>query len=153
MVAVSNMVDLTVEDGVAILTVDNPPVNALSSGVRAGLSDGVAQAAADDNVTAIVLICAGRTFIAGADINEIKDIRSKDEAYEKACFGQQILHQISQLPFPTLAVINGACVGGGCELALACNYRIISDDKKAVIAFKGFGVKNLLLRFAKLKIK
>ena len=68
MVAVSNMVDLTVEDGVAILTVDNPPVNALSSGVRAGLSDGVAQAAADDNVTAIVLICAGLTFIACADI-------------------------------------------------------------------------------------
>ncbi|MCP5079546.1 MAG: fatty-acid oxidation protein subunit alpha, partial [Psychromonas sp.] len=72
-------------------------------------------------------------FIAGADINEIKDIRTVDEAYEKAGFGQRILHQIALLPFPSLAVINGACVGGGCELALACSYRIISDDKKAVI--------------------
>ncbi|EAW32215.1 fatty oxidation complex, alpha subunit [marine gamma proteobacterium HTCC2143] len=121
MVAVSNMVDLTVEDGVAILTVDNPPVNALSSGVRAGLSDGVAQAAADDNVTAIVLICAGRTFIAGADITEFGGKATGPSLHEA-------LEAMENCSKPIVAAIHGTVLGGGLETALVCHYRV-SDAK------------------------
>ena len=70
MTALTDMADLSIEDGIAVLTIDNPPVNALSQGVRQGIKDGVEQSLANDDVTAIVLICAGRTFIAGADITE-----------------------------------------------------------------------------------
>ncbi len=121
MVAVSNMVDLTVEDGVAILTVDNPPVNALSSGVRAGLSDGVAQAAADDNVTAIVLICAGRTFIAGADITEFGGKATGPSLHDA-------LEAMENCSKPIVAAIHGTVLGGGLETALVCHYRV-SDAK------------------------
>ena len=121
MVAVSNMVDLTVEDGVAILTVDNPPVNALSSGVRAGLSDGVAQAAADDNVTAIVLICAGRTVIAGADITEFGGKATGPSLHDA-------LEAMENCSKPIVAAIHGTVLGGGLETALVCHYRV-SDAK------------------------
>ena len=121
MVAVSNMVDLTVEDGVAILTVDNPPVNALSGGVRAGLSDGVAQAAADDNVTAIVLICAGRTFIAGADITEFGGKATGPSLHDA-------LEAMENCSKPIVAAIHGTVLGGGLETALVCHYRV-SDAK------------------------
>jgi 3-hydroxyacyl-CoA dehydrogenase len=70
MTAISQSVDLERRGRVAVLTVNNPPVNALSQHVRQGLRDGLKQAAADGNVAAIVITCAGRTFIAGADITE-----------------------------------------------------------------------------------
>ena len=68
MVAINNVTTLDVADGIAVLTIDSPPVNALSGPVRQGLYDGISAALADDDAKAIVLICAGRTFIAGADI-------------------------------------------------------------------------------------
>src|SRR5438477_11452171 len=70
MTAISKSVDLARQGRVAVLTVNNPPVNALSQHVRQGLRDGVTQAVADSGVAAIVITCAGRTFIAGADITE-----------------------------------------------------------------------------------
>ena len=70
MVALTSMVDYHVEEGVAVLTLDNPPVNALSQGVRQGLKEGVEKALADTEVSAILIICQGQTFIAGADISE-----------------------------------------------------------------------------------
>lgn len=122
MVAVSNMVDLTVEDGVAILTVDNPPVNALSAGVRSGLADGVAQAAADDSVSAIVLICAGRTFIAGADITEFGGKATGPSLHDA-------LDAMENCSKPVVAAIHGTVLGGGLETALVCHYRVA--DAKA----------------------
>jgi 3-hydroxyacyl-CoA dehydrogenase/enoyl-CoA hydratase/3-hydroxybutyryl-CoA epimerase len=127
---------INTETGVATLLFDfeNEKINKLDGKTLLELKEHLTALASDKSIKLLVFESAKKgIFIAGADINEIKDIRSKDEAYEKARLGQQILHQISQLPFPSLAVINGACVGGGCELALACDYRIISDDKKAVI--------------------
>src|SRR6202789_3339735 len=70
MAAISSVADLTLEGDIAVLTIDSPPVNALSAAVRDGLRDGMRQAGADPAVKAIVLICGGRTFIAGADISE-----------------------------------------------------------------------------------
>lgn len=73
-------------------------------------------------------------FIAGADINEIKDIREENEAEEKVSFGQNVLNKLEELPFPTIAVIQGVCMGGGTELSLACTYRVVSDHEKVQIA-------------------
>ncbi|WP_022940448.1 3-hydroxyacyl-CoA dehydrogenase NAD-binding domain-containing protein [Psychromonas hadalis] len=129
--------NLSINDsGVATLLfdVENEKINKLDANTLLELKDHLSVLAINQDIKLLVFESAKEgIFIAGADINEIKDIITLDEAYQKARFGQQILHQISQLPFSTLAVINGACVGGGCELALACRYRIMSDDKKAII--------------------
>ena len=124
------------ETGVATLLFDfeNEKINKLDGKSLIELDQYLNELTINGSIKLLVFESAKTgIFIAGADINEIKDIKTNQEAYDKARFGQQILHKITQLPFPSLAVINGACVGGGCELALACSYRIISDDKKAVI--------------------
>ncbi|MBE0498878.1 MAG: enoyl-CoA hydratase/isomerase family protein [Campylobacterales bacterium] len=69
-------------------------------------------------------------FIAGADIAEIEGLRDEEEAYEKVREGQKILSKLCALPFPTLSIIDGACLGGGLELALCCDYRICTEDAK-----------------------
>ena len=79
-----SLVRYEVRDGVAIVTIDNPPVNALSPGVPEGISDAVARAGADSAADAIVLIGAGTTFIAGADINIFKTLRTRAESLERS---------------------------------------------------------------------
>ena len=69
-------------------------------------------------------------FIAGADIKEIKDIIKPEDAFEKSNLGQEILNKIEKLPFTTVSIINGACLGAGLELSLATNFRIVSDSNK-----------------------
>ena len=101
---------------IGIVTVNNPPVNALSSHVRQGLTEAFAQAAADDTV-ATVLICEGRTFIAGADISEFGKPSSGPNFLET-------LGAIENLPKPVVAAIHGTALGGGLETALCCHYRV-----------------------------
>ena len=106
-----------VKDGVAILTVDNPPVNPLSDGVRAGLVDNIKKAEDDSDIIGVVLTGAGRSFIAGADISEFgksPDGPGLDEAFKSLEFCSK----------PVVAAINGSALGGGLETALVCNYRI-----------------------------
>ena len=117
MVALTDMADLTIEDGIAVLTIDNPPVNALSQGVRQGLKDGVEKALADDTVSAIVLICAGRTFIAGADITEFGGPPKEPGLHET-------LENMENSTKPIIAAIHGTALGGGLETALCCHYRV-----------------------------
>ena len=117
MTALTDMADLTIEDGIAIISIDNPPVNALSQGVRQGIKDGLAQCLADDGVTAIVLICAGRTFIAGADITEFAS--APKEPYFHA-----VLDDMENSPKAIIAAIHGTALGGGLETALCCHFRV-----------------------------
>ena len=113
-----------VKDNVALLTVDNPPVNPLSDGVRTGLYESLTKAEEDDSVVGVVLTGNGRAFIAGADISEfggnVEGV-SLNEVFQK-------LEHCSK---PVVAAINGIALGGGLETALCCNYRIA--DKSAFV--------------------
>ncbi len=102
---------------IAVITVDNPPVNALSASVREGLADSLAKAAADAEIKAMVLIGAGRTFIAGADIRE----------FGKPMTGpglQTIINGFEDSVKPIVVAIHGTALGGGLEVALGCHYRV-----------------------------
>ena len=103
-----------VQENVAILTVDNPPVNPLSDGVRTGLYECITKAEDDDSIDAVVLTGNGRAFIAGADISEfggnVEGI-SLNDVFKKLEFCKK----------PIVAAINGIALGGGLETALCCN--------------------------------
>jgi 3-hydroxyacyl-CoA dehydrogenase len=115
---------LTSKDGdVGILTVNNPPVNALSPGVPEGIAAGVEQFEKDDAVKAIVLIGGGRTFIAGADIREFGKMTSSGEGRRGPGFNA-ILDRIEKSSKPVVAAIHGTALGGGLETAMACHYRV-----------------------------
>ena len=106
-----------VEDGIAVVTVDNPPVNALGTAVRNGIAAAIRRAGDDPAVRAVVLICAGRTFFAGADISEFgkppEGIALRD-----------MIAAIEAAPKPVVAAIHGTALGGGLETALGCHYRV-----------------------------
>jgi len=106
-------------DNIALMTIDNPPVNPLSSGVRKGLNDGISAALADNAVQAIVLTGAGRAFIAGADISEFGGASEGPGL-------QDCLQAMDDSPKPIVAAINGTAFGGGLEVALCCHYRVIA---------------------------
>ena len=103
---------------VALLSIDNPPVNPLSSGVRAGLCDGVEKALADDSIHAVVITGMHRAFIAGADISEFGAAASAGPDLN------QVLRDMEACEKPVIAAINGTAFGGGLEVALCCDYRI-----------------------------
>jgi len=117
MTAMSKSVDLERRGRVAVLTVNNPPVNALSQHVRQGLAEGLKAAAADPEVKAVVIVCGGRTFIAGADITEFGKPPTDPSLHT-------VLDLIEGSPKPVIAAIHGTALGGGLEVTLACHYRV-----------------------------
>ncbi len=117
MAAINPVIDLSVEDGVAVITSNHPPVNALSAIVRDGLTAAFAKAIGDDAVKAIVLTCAGRTFFAGADISEFGKP-------PKGASLHSLLDTMESSAKPVVAAIHGTSLGGGFEVALVCHYRV-----------------------------
>jgi 3-hydroxyacyl-CoA dehydrogenase len=120
---------------VAILTIDNPPVNALSYSVRVGLHEGLARAVAAPTVKAIVLMCAGRTFSAGADITEFGRAGGPEEPRVR-----RIVMEIEASTKPVVAALHGTALGGGLELALSCHWRIARGDAKFGLPEVNIGV-------------
>ncbi|HIP87991.1 MAG TPA: enoyl-CoA hydratase [Anaerolineales bacterium] len=122
-----------VEDKIAVLTIDHPPVNSFNKQVVTELGEAIDQLLADDEVKAIVITGGGtNAFVAGADIPEIKELLDDPgEGYTAAREflerGQRVFLKIERASKPVIAAINGFCLGGGLELAMACHMRICSD--------------------------
>lgn len=120
-----------VEDGTAVLTLNNPPVNALSCAVLNELACRIQQNAADPDIRTVVIHSAlPKFFSAGANIQELAALRNSREGQVYAERGQAVLHQIEHLPKPAIAAIEGVCLGGGLELALACPLRIATTASR-----------------------
>lgn len=117
-----DLVDLSIHYGVGVITVNNPPVNALSPGVPEGILEGVAQFAADPSVAAVILIGGGRTFIAGADIKEFRKITSGQRRRGPGLLA--VIDALENCEKPTVAAIHGHAFGGGLEAAQGCHYRV-----------------------------
>src|ERR1041385_3256214 len=115
--ALDQPVSMRRDGNVAIITIDNPPVNALRHGVRAGIKDCVIAARDDASVEAIVLPGAGRTFVAGADITEFGKPPQPPGLME-------VISIIDEVKKPTIAAVHGTPLGGGLELTMGCHFRV-----------------------------
>jgi 3-hydroxyacyl-CoA dehydrogenase len=117
----SDLIQYNIQGKTAVITVNNPPVNALSPGVPEGIAESVARAVSDDAVNAIVLIGGGRTFIAGADIKEFGKITS---GQRKGFSLLPLMQSMEDSPKPVVVAIHGTAFGGGLEVAMGGHYRV-----------------------------
>ena len=132
----NNSLNLKIEDGFAVVEFDQPEakVNVLSSAVMKELEGIIAQLSSRRDLKGLFIASKKPDiFIAGADIKEIENITSSPEAEVKAREGQKIFNALEKLSIPSIALINGACLGGGLELALACDYRLACFGDKVKI--------------------
>src|SRR6266852_5060482 len=120
---VSELVSIRADGGVAVITIDNPPVNAMKHDVRVGLLDLVVRAAGDPDISAVVIACAGRTFVAGADITEFGQPPRQPTAIA-------VIEAIEACPKPVIAALHGTPLGGGLELALGCHFRVAAPGAR-----------------------
>ena len=123
MAQLNKVTDIDINSRIAILTLNSPPVNALSASVREGLYIGIKSAIENEDVEAIVIICKGKTFIAGADISEFGQEPKGPSLYEV----QDMIENSSK---PVISAIHGTALGGGLEVALTCHYRIAVPSSK-----------------------
>src|SRR5215470_10925004 len=119
----SELVSMRTDGGVAVITIDNPPVNAMKYEVRAGLVDLVSRATGDAGISAIVIACAGRTFVAGADITEFGKPPRPPSAIA-------VIEALEACPKPVVAALHGTPLGGGLELALGCHFRVAAPGTR-----------------------
>lgn len=117
-------VTITVTHRTAKVMLSNPPANVLSMAVLKELDQVFAELEADEGVAAVVLTASGRFFCAGADVKELASLATSYQGMDFAGRGQALLNRIERFDKPVIAAINGACLGGGLELAMACHIRI-----------------------------
>ncbi|GGU16289.1 enoyl-CoA hydratase/isomerase family protein [Nocardioides albus] len=122
-----DFVNLTVEDGVGTIRLDRPKMNAISFQVQAELLEVATEAAADDDVRAVVVYGGERLFAAGNDVKEMAGL-SYSEMAKRVAGVQAAVTAVAEIPKPVVAAVTGYALGGGCELALAADFRIAADD-------------------------
>jgi len=127
-------IQVEIEDRIAVLTIDHPPVNSFNAQVVTELEQAIDEMAASDEVKVIIITGGGtKAFVAGADIPEIKEQFENPDAAAVSEFvarGHRTFLKIERLSKPVIAAINGFCLGGGMELAMACHMRICSDKAR-----------------------
>jgi len=129
------MLEVARQSDVVIWTIDRPEAkNALDHDTLDRLADAVREAAADSTLRAAILTGAGHTFVSGGDLRELRDRNSPQDAERFSDLGWDLCHALSELPLPVIAALPGPAIGGGAELALACDIRVA--DVRAKIAFK-----------------
>src|ERR1700760_368581 len=128
------------DDGIVVLTLDDPnqSANTMNAAYAASIKATVDRLEAEkDEITGVVITSAKKTFFAGGDLNDLRKA-TKDQAEEISEFvreGKAVLRRLETLGKPVVAAINGAALGGGLEICLACHHRIALDDAKAVVGF------------------
>lgn len=120
----------TYENKIATITINRPPANALSSGILNELSTVLDEIEPNGDIRVIIIHGEGRFFSAGADIKEFTKVQSGEEFVKLATNGQELFERIETFPKPIIAAIHGAALGGGLELAMACHFRLVSEDAK-----------------------
>lgn len=126
----AKLVELEIRDRLAIITINNPPVNPLTKEVLIELENTVDELSGSEDVWALIITGAGKkAFVAGADIRQFPHLK-QEEGRKMAEWGQQIFDKIAALKMPVIAAINGFALGGGCELAMACDIRVAAENAK-----------------------
>ena len=130
-----------INDNIATITINKPEVlNALSTAVLADLNQALDEVEKIENIYAVILTGAGeKSFVAGADISEMKDMDAK-QAIQYAEFADKIFFRIEDFHCPVIAAVNGFALGGGCELAMACDIRIASETARFAQPEAGLGI-------------
>lgn len=124
-------IGFSTENKIALIAINNPPANALSSKIMEELDESIEIVLKDEEIKAAIITGTGGViFVAGADIKEIATIENAAKGQELTARGQAVLNKIEQSEKPFIAAINGLALGGGCELAMACHIRIASDMAK-----------------------
>ncbi|WP_072807133.1 enoyl-CoA hydratase/isomerase family protein [Rhodococcoides yunnanense] len=119
----------TISHGIAVLTLDNPPVNAMTQAATRELNAQLRDCVARDDVRVVVITGAGnRAFCAGSDISEMPQMqRERSVVARKTAFENAAMDYLADLPLPTIAAINGVCLGGGLELAMCCDFLVAEE--------------------------
>ncbi len=125
----ADFIRLEITDGIGTIRLDRPPMNALNTQVQEELRVAATAASADPDVRAVIVYGGEKVFAAGADIKEMADMSYVDMA-ERAVELSSALGALARIPKPVVAAITGYALGGGCELALACDWRVVASDAK-----------------------
>src|SRR2546426_6528057 len=123
----AKFVTVAVADGIATVTLNNPPSNLLTTSVLKELDQAFGKLEADDAVRVIILTASGKFFSPGADIKELAELNTVHQGSELSGRGQALLNRVERFDKPVIAAINGACLGGGLELAMAGHMRVAAE--------------------------